>query len=129
MATRAISTPSLIINNLPVGIVPNSLKYTEGLGEQSMRTQSAGGGSVQVVYSTNAESFMSKISFQLINTAENMELAKRWKTNLNQNAISVIDQYTAFTRNFANMALTNDYELELGADGVISLEFMGDAAV
>lgn len=129
MAIKAISTPSLIINNLPVGILPNSLKMTEGLGEQTVRTQSAGGGSVQTVYSMNAESLMSKVQFSLINTAENMNSARSWKVNLNANVITVIDSATGFTRNFANMALTNDYEVEFGADGVIALEFMGDAGV
>lgn len=129
MASRSISVPSVVINNLPVGIVPNSLNFTEGLGEQSMRTQSAGGGSVDVVYSLNAESLMSQVNFSLINTAANADLVRGWKTNLNLNAISIIDQYSGFTRNFANMAVTNNYTVELGADGVIAIEFKGDAAV
>jgi len=129
MASRAISTPSVIINNLPIGIRPNSLKYTEGLGEQTMRTQSAGGGTVDVVYSSNAESFMSTVSFELLNTADNINNIRAWKTNLNQNAISIVDQNSGLTRNFANMALTNNYEVALGADGVIAVTFMGDAGV
>lgn len=129
MASRAISTPSVIINNIPIGIVPNSLKFTEGFGEQTMRTQSAGGGTVDVVYSLNAESLMSKVSFEMINTAENVALARGWKSNLNDNAISLIDSATGFSRNFANMALTTDYEVNLGADTTISIEFMGDRAV
>lgn len=129
MASIAISTPSIIVNNIPVGILPNSFKYTEGLGEQTMRTQSAGGGSVDVVYSTNAESLMSKVTFSMLNTAQNIDLIKGWKSNLNRNAISVADQSTGFTRNFSNLALTNNYEVELGADGTIAIEFMGDAAV
>lgn len=129
MASRAISTPSVIINNIPIGIVPNSLKYTEGLGEQIMRTQSAGGGSVDVVYSLDAESLMSTVSFELINTNENIDLARLWKTNENNNAISFVDSRTGFTRNFANMALTSNYEVNLGADTTISVEFKGDRAV
>lgn len=129
MASIAISTPSIVVNNVPVGILPNSFKYTEGLGEQTMRTQSAGGGSVDIVYSTNAESLMSKVTFSMLNTAQNINLIKGWKTNTNKNAISVADQLSGFTRNFSNMALVSNYEVELGADGTIALEFMGDAAV
>lgn len=129
MANRAISTPSVIINNIPVSIIPNSLKYTEGLGEQTMRTQSAGGGSVDVVYSVNAESLMSTLSFEIINTAENIQLARGWKSNRNDNAISLIDNATGFSRNFANMALTSNYEVNLGSDTTIAIEFMGNAAV
>jgi LEA14-like dessication related protein len=129
MANRAISTPSVIINNIPVSIIPNSLKYTEGLGEQTMRTQSAGGGSVDVVYSVNAESLMSTLSFEIINTAENIQLARGWKSNANDNAISLVDNATGFSRNFANMALTSNYEVNLGADTTIAIEFMGNSAV
>jgi hypothetical protein len=127
MASIAITTPSVIINNVTIAILPNSLNYTEGFGEQSMRTQSAGGGSVDVVYSDNAESKMSSVNFDMINTAENIALARSWKANLNQNAISVVAP--GFSRNFSNMALVSDYSVELSADGKISLEFMGNAAV
>lgn len=127
MASVAISTPSVIVNNLPTLIVPNSLKYTEGLGEQNMRTQSSGGGTVDIVYSDNAQSKMSKVTFDVINTSDNIALVRQWKTNLNQNAISIIG--TGFSRNFSNMALTSNYEVTLGADTVIALEFMGNAAV
>ncbi len=129
MASRAISTPSVIINNIAIAIVPNSLKYTEGLGESVMRTQSAGGGTVDVVYSINAESRMSKLSFEILNTADNIDLARGWKTNENQNAISLVDSQSNLSRNFANMALTSDYEVNLGADTTISIEFMGNGAV
>jgi hypothetical protein len=129
MASIAISTPSVIVNNLPISIKSNSLKYTEGLGEQIMRTQSAGGGSIDVVYSDNAETKMSKVSFEMINTSENIASIRQWKTNLNQNAISIVDQQSGFTRNFASMALTANYEVTLGADTTISVEFMGNAAV
>lgn len=127
MAQIAITTPSVIINNLPIAILPNTLKYTEGFGEQSVRTQSAGGGSVEVVWSDNAESKMSTVSFDVINTNGNIALIRRWKANTNQNAISVVAQ--GFSRSFSNMALTNDFEVELSADGKISLEFKGNAGV
>lgn len=129
MASRAISTPSVIINNLPIAIIPNSLTFTEGFGEQTMRTQSAGGGSVDVVYSVNAESLMSKVTFEIINTDQNIALARNWKSNSNDNAISLIDSRTGFARNFSNMALTSDYEVSLGADTTITVEFMGNPGV
>lgn len=129
MASIAIATPSIIVNNLPTYFKPNTLKYTEGLGEQNMRTQSAGGGIVDVIYSDNAESKMSMVSFEIMNTAENIELLRGWKVGLNQNAISIVDNSSGFTRNFANMAVTNNYEVNLGADTSISVEFRGDPAV
>lgn len=128
MASIAISLPTVVVNNVTVAILPNSFKYTSGFGEQKMRTQSSGGGSVDVVYSDDATSKMSKVTFEMINTSANEALARSWKANTNQNAISVTDS-SGFTRSFANMALTSDFEVELGADGKIALEFMGNGSV
>ena len=46
MATQ-ISDPSVVVNNVGVAIVPNSLEFTEGLGEQEILVQAAGGGVIQ----------------------------------------------------------------------------------
>lgn len=129
MASRSISVPSVVINNVAINIVPNSLKYKEGTGEQTVKTQSAGGGVVDVVYSDNAESKMSSVSFEMINTGANIESLLTWKNNANANAITLTDTATGFTRNFSNMALTTDYEVNLGSDTTISVDFMGDPAV
>lgn len=128
MATIAISLPTVVVNNVTVAILPNTFKYTSGFGAQKMRTQSSGGGSVDVVYSDDATSKMSKVTFDVINTSANEALARSWKVNGNQNAISVSDS-SGFSRSFANMALVGDFEVDLGADGKISLEFMGNGSV
>lgn len=124
---NAISTPSVTVNNIAIAIVPNSVTYTEGLGEQTTRTQSAGGGSVQVVYSQNAESKLSMIRFELINTAENIALIRQWKANTNNNAISITD--TGFTRTFTNASINSNYEVNLGSDTTIALEWMSNPAI
>ena len=130
--TKVISTPSLVINNQTVYIVPNSLSYTEGFGEQMVKTQSAGGGAIQTVYMDNAESKFSTLKFSLYSTAENLAAARTWKANGNSNAISVTgqsDQGTYLTRSFQYAALTNNYEANLGADKTIELEFASNSAV
>lgn len=128
MAQNAISTPAVAINNIAVSIVPNSFTYTEGFGEQNMRAQSAGGNSVQVVYSDNAESKPSSIKFSLFPTPENITLARQIKTRRNSNVITAIFG-DSFSRTFKNAALTNNYEVPLGADTTLDLEFMSDPAV
>jgi len=122
----ALSNPTLVINNIAVPYVPNSIKFKEGLGEQNVRVQSAGGGSLQSVFSDNAESKISMVGFSVYPTPENIALVKGWKQLANANAISLTD--TNFSRTFANMALTSDYDVNLGADTTIDIEFMGDAA-
>ena len=127
MPEIAVSNPQVVINNIAVPVVPNSVKYTEGTGEQNVRVQSAGGGNVDTVYSDNVETHVSKVMFTLINTPANIKLAREWKKNRNANAISITGD--GLNRSFSGMAIINDYEVNLGADTVIDLEFNGNPAV
>lgn len=123
----ALSNPTVLINNISVAVVPNSVSYTEGKGEQMVRVQSAGGGSVQSVLSNNVETNLSTVKMSLFPTAENIALILTWKNNANANAISITG--SGLTRSFTNAALTSDYEVSLGSDTQIDLEFKTDAAV
>jgi hypothetical protein len=129
MAKIAISNASLIINNVPVLYTPGSLKYDEGLGEQTFRTQTAGGGQVETVYSDNAETKFSSIDFQLRNVPSNMSLAKGWKENSNANTIVIIDTLSGFSRTFQYAALVNNYMVELNPEGNIELNFKSNPAI
>lgn len=123
----ALVNPTVVINNVSVPIVPNSFSYTEGLGEQKMRVQSAGGGSVQSVLSNDVETNLSKIEFEMYPTSDNIDLILSWKQNSNNNGISVSGE--GLTRSFGNAALTSDYKVALGSDTKIPVEFHSDAAV
>lgn len=125
---NALADATLVINNITVPVVPNSIKYKEGGGEQTMRAQSAGGGSVQSVYSKNIESNLSFLGFSIYNTPENIELARGWKNLENANA-ATLSGAGGFRRAFNGMALTNDYEVNLGADTTIDIEMMGDPII
>jgi hypothetical protein len=131
--TAVISNPQVVINNVAVAIVPNSLDFTEGFGEQKQRVQSAGGGSVSVAYADNVESHFSKVKFKILNTAGNIALARSWKTNANANAITISSPSSTdsngMSRSFSNCALISDYEVGLGVDSVLDLEFHCSAAV
>lgn len=126
--SEALANPTLIINNVAVPVVPNSVKYKEGKGEQTMTAQSAGGGSVQTVFAQNVEGNLSFLGFSIKNTPENIEAARGWKNLKNANAATITGD-GGFSRAFNNMALTNDYEVNLGADTTIDIEFMGDPAI
>lgn len=116
-----LSNPTVTINNTPVAIIPNSFKFNEGQGEQKFRTQSAGGGSVEQVLADDVEMKYGKFSFELLNTEDNIENAREWKLNLDQNAVTVSEGN--FSRSFLQAAVVNDYDVELSADGNISLEW------
>jgi hypothetical protein len=131
----ALANPTIIVNGIVTGIVPNSVTYTEGLGEQNQRTQSSGGGATQVIYSQNVESNISMVKFSVYPTIQGgaggstnaLDLLRGWKENTNNNVI----QITApnFQRSFTSAALTTNYEVALGADTTIEVEFMANASV
>jgi hypothetical protein len=122
-----LARPTIIVNNSPILIVPNSTVYTEGKGEQNVRTQSAGGGAVDIVTSENVETNMTKANFSIFPTEENIALARSWKSNGDKNAIDIVSG--TFSRSITNASLINDYEVNLGADTTIDLEFIGAPAV
>lgn len=128
-AFNAISTPSLTVNNINLPIVPNSLSYTEGLGEQNVRAQSSGGGGVSVIVAQNVESSLSMVKAEVENTAANIEFLRQVKTNIGANVVAFFDARVGFTRTIQQATLSNDYEVGLGADTPISIEFKGAPAV
>ena len=133
MADIAVTNPQVVVNNVAVPVIPNSVTYTEGFGEQNQRVQSAGGGNTELVFSDDVETKISMVKFSMLNTQANIDLIRSWKANRNANAITITgdprDGGDALKRTFANGALTTDYEVNLGADTEIEVEFMTDPAV
>lgn len=127
MAVRKIVDPQVVVNNEAVKIVPNSFSYTEGFGEQKSEIQSAGGGVVEKVDSQNVETALSSVKFSLFPTLENINLARSLKARTTGSAISITDD-AGFSRKFLNATLNNDFEVNLGSDEQIDLEFMARAA-
>ena len=129
MATQ-VSDALVLVNNSPVGIIPNSLTYDEGLGEQNMRVASLGGGQTDSIYSNNIELSFSKIMFEIPVTVQNIALARAWKVNRNNNVVQIVSQTPdgKLTKTFTQAALLNNYEVPLGAETNIALEFTSKPA-
>ncbi len=126
-----LSDAAVLVNDEVVAIVPNSLKFTEGFGEQNVRAASVGGGSVEQVYSRDLETALSQIMFDLHTTPANVKLARSWKSNANQNVVQIAGKTAEadMTRVFTQAAMTGDPEIEIGTEGVINIEFMSNAAI
>lgn len=131
--TLAISDPSVVVNNEPVGIAPGTVKYTEGFGEANIRAQSTGNGNVDQIFSRDVTTNYSMCKFELYNDIDSIELARSWKNLLNANIITVtgVDPQSGqtITRTFSKAALTNDYEVEFSSDSSFEVEFMSLPAV
>ncbi len=121
--TTILSRPTVIVNNVPVPIIPNTFKFDEGQGETNVSTQSLGGNKVDVVTSDNAEDKIGKCSFEMKATEDNVKNARGWKLNPGVNVIKVSEG--GFQRVFQQMSIMNNYEVELSAEGKLSLEWEG----
>ncbi len=130
MSTQ-LADPLVTVNNIPVAVIPNSVSYTEGKGEQSLRAASLGGGQVEQVYANNIESNFSMIQFSIPSTKDNIEVARAWKTNRNQNVVQIQGRTPegSITRTFTQAAILNDYEVPLGSETDIAIEFKSNPAV
>ena len=132
MAT-ILNNPTIMVNNNPIPLKSNSVSYSEGLGEQTLRVESTGGGNITQVYADNIEMKKSKIKFSMLPTITNIESVRQWKILANSNAITLsgIDNITkqTLTRTFASCALISNYDVNLTSDGDIEIEFEGVTAV
>ncbi|WP_368566209.1 hypothetical protein [Pseudoxanthomonas sp. UTMC 1351] len=129
MAKIAISAPSVSINNETLGIVPNSFTYDGGEGEISVRSASAGGSSAESVHAINAETMISKVTFELYPTPDLDARVRRWKRQIASNVIQitqVLENGDSIARTFQHMSLMNPIERNASADGTVSLEWSGD---
>ena len=126
-----LSDATVLVNDEVVGIMPNSLKYTEGFGEQNVRAVSIGGGAVEQIFSRNVESSLSKVMFDIPTTPENIALARTWKANGNLNGVQIAGKTAEgdITRTFTQAAMTGDPEIEISTEGVINVEFMSNASI
>ena len=128
----ALADPSIVINNEPYSIVPNSVKYTEGDGEQNMRTASTGGGGTSQVFSDNVETANSMVSFEVYNDVDSIEDLRAIKKNQNRNVVvltGTTPDGKTLRRTFNQAAILNDYEVNLGSDTTIPVEMKSSPAV
>jgi 3-hydroxy-3-methylglutaryl CoA synthase len=125
---RAIATPTVEINNEVMIVVANTLKYTEGFGETNVRSATAGGGSSTLVVSENAETRIRMLQFSVYPTKEQIDLIRQFKSNPGENGLAVLLSDNGFSKSINNAFITNDYEVNLGADTVIELELKGTPA-
>lgn len=124
---RTLANPVVKINNTVVGIVPNSLSYKAGRGDITLRPQSAGGNSIEVVKTENAETKKSMCKFMTYNTKGNIELKEEWQDSLDGNTIELSDG--DFVVSFRKMFVIEDPEVKLSADGEVPLNFEGQPIV
>lgn len=131
MATQIVDAV-VEVNNDAVGIVPNSLSFNEGLGEQRVLAVSEGNGQVSQVFSNDLESAFGMVRFSLRSTAPNIAKIRQWKANGNTNVVIVAGQDREgndFIRTFTQAAIVTNYDVNIGTEGTIDVEFQANSPV
>lgn len=121
-----ISTPTVKWNGRTLAVVPNSVELNTGGGEKTVRAMSAGGGSVQMVHTRNAETFKGMLKFGLANTAETISIVTEMQDLVGGNNFEVVDGEAQIS--FSGMSLIVDPAIPLSQDGQVDLEFEGAPA-
>ena len=124
-----LAAATVLVNDEVIAIVPNSLKYKDGKGEQNVRAASTGDGGVETVFSHDVETSIGEVMFDLYPDAITEDFIKEWKGNGAENQILITNNKTNYTETFSNIALTNKVKRDPTFDGVVSFEWKGDPAV
>ena len=126
-----VADATLIIDNEPIGYSPNTIKFTEGFGEQTVRTMAVGGGEVELLFANNQETSFSKLMFEMPSTIDNIALARKWKAKGDTIVAQVTGRTTEgnFTRTIRKSAMVNDHEVDISTEVNIPVEIHGARAV
>ncbi len=122
-----LSNPTVEVNNTAISIVPNSLSYKDGKGNTNLRSQSAGGDSVEVIKTVDAETKKSMVKFSVITETANIRLKEEWQGALNGVTIRLSEG--TFLKSFRRMHVMEDPEVTTGADGATEINFEGQPAI
>ena len=120
-----ISDPEIVVNDITVYVVPNSVSYKSGKGESNVKVQSAGNGLTAVVVSRNVETQKGYVKFSVQSTKEAIALKENWQSNVGGNVIEL----GSVNQTMSNSTMTNDPEINLTDDGVVEMEFEGSKMV
>lgn len=130
--SQSLSNPAVRINDVTVAIVPNTFNPTLGGGEINVRAATAGGNSIDTVHTSNAETKISTWMFEIYSTPDNIKSIQEWQRNIGVNTVAAVETLgdgSSLSLSLTSASLVNDPELNLTADGTISLEFKGAQTV
>lgn len=126
MAYKTMANPTVEVNNDVISIVPGSLLFNTGYGENKVRVASAGGRSKEIFISQDVTTQLGMVTFKLITSKPNVDSITDWvglSQDLNGNTITLVDG--DFTESFSEMFVTNNPEQSTGPDGEVEVKFEG----
>ena len=125
MSLKGLSVQTILVNDIPTYIVPNSIEYDTGFGEINVRSASIGGSGSTSVHTENAENKIGRVKFEMYVTEGARAAIRGWKLLVAGNRVSGVQKGgSPFVLNGASM--TNNPTFNPTADGTVEVEFMGD---
>lgn len=122
---RVLSNPTVYLDGRKIKIIPNSCK-AELPDEIKTRAVSAGGGAIDVVHGLDVEQAYCKVTFDLANTAENVDLVQDYKARGRTFLLSTLRLAEDTVQlSYDHMLLSNKVEIGFESEGNISVEFTG----
>jgi len=128
MATQ-LNDIIILVNNQQVAYTADSLAWSDGLGEYSVRNAVVGGGQTEQVFSKDLATKFGMVKFSMPTTVDSEKNKRAWKTNDNNNVVELIGPSgTKFSKIFTQAAIIDDPESSAATDGNIEIEFNSNAA-
>lgn len=122
---RSLSAPIVFVNGRRMKVVPKSVS-NQLPGSAKVRSMSAGGGDVEMVYGIDYSTMVCSVKFKLPNTAESVEFA------LDQNqardagvrtTIKIVEETTQ--QSYDQCTLVTQIEIPRDPEGEIDFEYQG----
>ncbi len=132
MADIILNDPQVTLNDELLAIVGNSVSYTSGDGERSVKAAGTGGGKPVLTISENVETKFSTAKFSVFATVDNADTIEQAIKRLNNNVLVIAgtDPFgNSIRKTFTNATVMNDPEFNLQQDGQIDVEMSSDPAV
>ena len=132
MAESILNDPQVTINDELLAIVGNSVSFTTGDGERSIKAAGTGGGKAVLTISENIETKISTAKFSVFTTVRNADTVDQAIKRLNNNVLVIAgtDPFgNSLRKTFTNATITNNPEFNLQADGQIDIEMSSDPVV
>lgn len=120
-----ISEGTLEVNDEVIAYLSNSLAFNRGGGEVNVIAQTVGGGGIEAVSTVDAETRLGMIKFSMRSTAKSDELLSAWQGGFGFNVVRISDSDTGISFVLTGASVTNNPDLETGADGAVEVEFKG----
>ena len=132
MSEIILNDPQITLNDELLAIVGNSVSFTTGDGERSIKAAGTGGGKGVLTISENVETKISTAKFAVFATVNNVDVIDQAIKRLNNNVLVIAgtDPFgNSLRKTFTNSTITNNPEFNLQADGQIDIEISSDPVV